>query len=121
MDLTYEDAHSHMFTIDEALMDYMTKKKWEGLKDALPLCLTAYYDHHVQDTDKVEALELEWQLPFNHRVDLVGRIDRARTDSTLHDTKTASEIGGKAWRSNFTEQMLRDPGLPLYDWHSIAT
>lgn len=115
-EIAYGWAHINMERVDEGLMDSGTKKKWEALKDALPLCLTAYYNHHVQDPDKVEALELEWQLPFTDRVTLVGRIDRAMTDSTLHDTKTASEIGGRMWKSNFIEQSLRDPGLALYDW-----
>lgn len=93
------------------------REKWDTMLGNLPDVLATYYDSaHVGDEDPTTMLEHEWLLVYAPGVDLCGRIDRFTTGRRLVDVKTASEIG-RTWASDYRKQMLRDPGLAMYDWY----
>jgi len=86
----------------------------------LPSVVAAYFDGVNNSEVEVLEIEHEWSQEFLPGVILCGRKDKVVRDAGGHhillDLKTASEIG-KTWYADFRNQMLRDFGLALYDWH----
>src|SRR6266403_809960 len=99
----------------EHLLNPYKRQRFRELAVELPSMVACYFD--TVEVGKVIAVEEEWSCEFLPGVTLCGRKDKVETDpAVIFDLKTASEIG-KTWNADFKNQMLRDFGLALYDWH----
>lgn len=99
----------------EQLLNPYKQQRFRELAVELPSCVACYFDNVV--VGNVVVVEEEWSHEFKPGVMLCGRKDKVERDpAVIFDLKTASEIG-KTWHSDFRNQMLRDFGLALYDWH----
>ncbi len=91
------------------------RQRFRELAQELPSLVAAYFDGVI--VGNTVAVEEEWSCEYISGVTLCGRKDKVETDpAVIFDLKTASEIG-KTWHADFKNQMLRDFGLALYDWH----
>jgi len=99
----------------EHLLNPYKQQRFRELAQELPSVVAAYFDGVEVGT--TVAVEEEWSYLYLPGVMLCGRKDKVERDPVIiYDLKTASEIG-KTWHADFKNQMLRDFGLALYDWH----
>jgi hypothetical protein len=108
-------AASKLQEFPEHLLNPYKRQRFRELAAELPSIVACYFDNVV--VGELAAIEQEWSYEFLPGVVLCGRKDKVQANpAVLFDLKTASEIG-KSWRTDFRNQMLRDFGLALYDWH----
>src|SRR5580765_2314374 len=104
----------------EHLLNPYKQQRFRELAAELPSVVAPYFDGVDNTGLEMVAIEEEWSYELLPGVFLCGRKDKVVKDSSgkhvLLDLKTASEIG-KIWHADFKNQMLRDFGLALYDWH----
>jgi RecB family exonuclease len=108
-------------TVDSGLLNVQEQAKWQEMRGYLPDMLGCYFEAHQEAEIQDQLLiEREFDVVFNERVHLVGRIDRISKQGVLYDIKTASAVG-KSWFEDLRQQYLRSFALGLYDFVSRAT
>ncbi len=108
-------AADDLAAFPEHLLNPYKQQRFRELAAELPSMVACYFDG--VEVGNVVAVEEEWAEELFPGVVLCGRKDKVETNpAVIFDLKTASEIG-KQWHADFRNQMLRDFGLALYDWH----
>lgn len=113
-------AADSLAAFPEQLLNTYKQQRFRELASELPSIVACYFDGVNNSALEMVAIEEEWSFELIPGIMLCGRKDKVIKDSNsnyiLLDLKTASEIG-KSWHADFRNQMLRDFGLALYDWH----
>lgn len=108
-------ALEHTQKVSTGLLNPAESEKWATMLGYLPDMVAVYADSTDFERE-YELLEEEFEFPYSEGVSIVGRIDRYQKDGKLIDIKTATEFG-KTWKADYRKNMLRDPGLMMYDFY----
>jgi hypothetical protein len=113
------EAADSLAAFPEHLLNPYKAQRFRELAAELPSIVACYFDG--VEVGQIAAVEQEWSYEYYPgEVVLCGRKDKVEhSPAVLYDLKTASEIG-KTWKADFRNQMLRDFGLALYDWHECV-